>query len=182
LTGEQLGLELYGDAVNLVTLRAELVRLRKLLGPDVLRSRPYRLCVPVAADITDVLRLLDEGAVVKALGAYRGPLLPLSEAPAIERTRRTLEQRVRAAVLASANPRLLSRWTNATWGRDDLQAWELLAKTAQAGGPTRAVARAETRRLAAEYGLPLRTARPTQPRRNLSVPSLPIPVPPDAAR
>ncbi|NED53353.1 transcriptional regulator, partial [Micromonospora aurantiaca] len=42
-TGEQLGLDLYGDdRRHPVTLRAELSRLRRVLGEELLDSRPYR--------------------------------------------------------------------------------------------------------------------------------------------
>lgn len=45
--GEELLVELYEDeSVTPVTLRAELSRLRRLLGPDLLLSRPYRLASP----------------------------------------------------------------------------------------------------------------------------------------
>ena len=47
LTGDQLSVLLYGEReVRPVTLRAEMSRLRRLVGP-LLRSRPYRLTRPV---------------------------------------------------------------------------------------------------------------------------------------
>jgi hypothetical protein len=153
LTGEQLGMELYGDEANPITLRAEMVRLRRLLGPDLLASRPYRLPVPISADVTDVRRLLEMGTVDAALRHYRGPLLPLSEAPGIERIRWTLEQQARAALLATTNPRPLLRWTSTTWGREDLELWEHLVATAP-DGAARQLARTQARRLAAEYAVP----------------------------
>ncbi|MGO4430761.1 transcriptional regulator, partial [Streptomyces sp. MCAF7] len=48
LSGDRLALELYGEQADRrspVTLRAELSRLRRLVGP-LLGSRPYRLCAP----------------------------------------------------------------------------------------------------------------------------------------
>ena len=42
LTSRELGRELYGPNCNLVTVRAEMSRLRRLLGP-LLATRPYRL-------------------------------------------------------------------------------------------------------------------------------------------
>ena len=48
LTGDELLCALYEDeSVTPVTLRAELSRLRRLLGPELLLSRPYRLAAPV---------------------------------------------------------------------------------------------------------------------------------------
>jgi hypothetical protein len=155
LTGEQLGLELYGDDANPITLRAEMLRLRRLLGCDVLGSRPYRLLTPVSADFTDVLRLLAKGSVAAALSRYRGPLLPLSEAPGVARTRRRVEQHARAGVIAAADPSLLTQWTGTSWGSEDLELWELLATVAPAGA-TRSLALAEMRRLSAEYAVPVR--------------------------
>jgi hypothetical protein len=155
LTGEQLGLELYGDDANPVTLRAEMLRLRRLLGCEVLGSRPYRLLIPVSADFTDVLRLLEKGSVATALSRYRGPLLPLSEAPGVARTRRRVEQHARAGVIAAADPGLLTRWTGTSWGSEDLELWELLATVAPAGA-TRSLALAEMRRLSAGYAVPVR--------------------------
>ena len=118
LTGEQLGIELYGDNANPITLRAEMVRLRKLLGPDLLGSRPYRLLGPMVADFTEVRRLLGRGSVEAALRHYRGPLLPASEAPGVERIRWTLEQQARAALLATTDPAPLLHWTSTAWGRE----------------------------------------------------------------
>ncbi len=171
--GEQLGLDLYGDDANPVTLRAEMVRLRRLLGPELLGSRPYRLQMPIGADVTDIDRFLERSAVPAALRHYRGPLLPHSTAPGIERLRWSIEQDVRAAVLTTTDPRHLVWWTSTTWGRDDLEAWERLTMAAPAGA-TRERARSHARRLAADYGLPAAAALASgsQPRRNLARPTL----------
>lgn len=131
-TGDQLGVELYGDDVNPVTIRAELSRLRRILGPELLDSRPYRLRTVLATDFGTVARLLDAGRVAEALDAYPGPLLPGSDAPGIVRLRRLMDHRLRAAVLAAADPRLLQRWLNSAWGGDDLDLWEAYAALAPA--------------------------------------------------
>ncbi|MFC8905688.1 GAF domain-containing protein, partial [Micromonospora sp. NPDC057140] len=66
-TGEQLGLDLYGDdRLHPVTLRAELSRLRRALGADLLDSRPYRLRPRVRADFRTVVELLERGEVAGA--------------------------------------------------------------------------------------------------------------------
>lgn len=91
LGGDELLIELYEDeSVSPVTMRAELARLRRLLGPELLRSRPYRLGEPVDADFDAVARRLESGAVAAALGGYAGPLLPRSQAPAVVRQRRRI--------------------------------------------------------------------------------------------
>ena len=59
MTGEQLGVQLYGDEANPITLRAEMVRLRRLLGDELLASRPYRLRIPVRADFVGLAQLLE---------------------------------------------------------------------------------------------------------------------------
>ncbi|MGP3922180.1 GAF domain-containing protein [Streptomyces sp. 8N616] len=155
LSGDELMLALYEDgAVSPVTLRAELSRLRRLLGEDVLHSRPYRLGVPVEADFETVLRRLGSGAPAAAVTAYGGPLLPGSRAPAVERLRRRVEDQLRAALIARRDPDLLGAWTRSPWGAEDLEAWTALAATLPSGSVTAAVARARLRDLDGELGLP----------------------------
>ena len=153
VSGEQLGLELYGDRGNPITLRAEMSRLRRLLGPEVLTSRPYRLLVPVDTDLLEVTRLVDRGELRTALRRYPGPLLPLSEAPGIAGARRRVEQQLRAAVIASADPGLLTAWTRMPCGQDDLELWETLATVAPYGA-TRSLARARAAELTAALSVP----------------------------
>ncbi|HKQ42326.1 MAG TPA: GAF domain-containing protein, partial [Pseudonocardia sp.] len=50
LTAEQLAAALYGDDGNPTTVRGEVLRLRGLIGADVLRTRPYRLDAVVDTD------------------------------------------------------------------------------------------------------------------------------------
>jgi hypothetical protein len=158
-SGERLGLQLYGDDANPITLRAEMSRLRQLLGSQLLCSRPYRLQVTVEADVFEVTRLLDRGEVRAALRRYPGPLLPQSEAPAIARLRSLVEQQLRHAVLASADPGLLVDWSRTPHGHDDLRAWETLARVAPYGA-VRSMARQRVTELGAEL-----TATYLQPRR-----------------
>jgi hypothetical protein len=87
-TGDQLGLDLYHDDQNPVTVRAELSRLRRIIGPALLDSRPYRLRADLDADFRIVGRLLESGRMAEALAAYTGPLLPSSDAPGVSRLRR----------------------------------------------------------------------------------------------
>ncbi|MDG4802797.1 transcriptional regulator [Micromonospora sp. WMMD980] len=157
-TGEQLGLDLYGDdRLHPVTLRAELSRLRRALGEEVLDSRPYRLRGPVRADFGTVTELLERGDPAAALRAYPGSLLPASDAPGVARLRRLVDGQVRAAVLASADPGLLAAWTATPTGADDLTAWQALARALPAGEPRRPLAVARARQLAEEYALPRAT-------------------------
>ncbi|ROQ78146.1 GAF domain-containing protein [Streptomyces sp. CEV 2-1] len=143
--GEELLVELYEDeSVTPVTLRAELSRLRRLLGPDLLLSRPYRLASPVDADFDTVARRLASGAVAAALSAYTGPLLPASQAPSVVRLRRRLDDSVRAALIARGDTGLLADWVSSPWGEDDLPAWRALAAAAPAAQRPALLARART--------------------------------------
>lgn len=128
LTGDELLCALYEDeSVTPVTLRAELARLRRVLGPGLLESRPYRLTVPVECDVAVVERRLETGAVTAAATAYTGPLLPGSQAPAVVRLRHRLADGLRTALIARSDPDLLADWAHAPWGEDDLDVWRALA-------------------------------------------------------
>jgi hypothetical protein len=157
LTGDELLCALYEDeSVPPVTLRAELARLRRVLGPDLLASRPYRLTVPVESDVTVVERRLETGAVTAATAAYAGPLLPGSQAPEVVRLRRRIADGLRSALIARGDPDLLAGWVHEPWGEDDLDVWRALA----AVRPTAAV-RARLAALESELATPRTRAHPT---------------------
>ncbi|MFF7976284.1 GAF domain-containing protein [Streptomyces sp. NPDC007905] len=150
LTGDELLCALYADeSVTPVTLRAELTRLRRLVGPGLLASRPYRLTAAVESDATVVERRLEAGALTSAVEAYSGPLLPASHAPAVVRLRRRLADALRTALIAHRDPDLLADWAHAPWGEDDLDVWRALA----AVRPTAPV-RARLAALEAELAVP----------------------------
>ncbi|MEU6217639.1 GAF domain-containing protein [Streptomyces sp. NPDC047022] len=156
LTGDELLCALYEDeSVTPVTLRAELARLRRILGPGLLVSRPYRLTAAVVSDVTVVERRLDSGAVSEAASAYRGPLLPGSQAPAVTRLRRRLGDALRAALIARGDPDLLADWARSPWGEDDIGVWRALT----AARPTAAV-RARLGELESELAAPGGWTRP----------------------
>jgi hypothetical protein len=152
-TGDQLAFDLSADELNPVTVRAELSRLRRTLGPELLDSRPYRLRVELDADFAAVTRLLEHGRVAEALDAYAGPLLPSSDAPGVARLRRLVEGQLRAAVLASADRILMRTWLHSPSGADDLEMWERYARLLPSGSPIRPLADARIRQLAYEYGV-----------------------------
>jgi hypothetical protein len=153
LSGDRLGLDLYGDdGLHPVTLRAELTRLRRVLGPDVLDSRPYRLRVPIEVDFQAMLRALEQGRIGAAVRMYRGPLLPASDAPAVVQLRRLIDGQTRTGILAVGDPALLDAWTRAPWGEDDLLMWQAIAEALPADSPRRPLVLDRVRRLAAEYG------------------------------
>ncbi|MFE2875953.1 GAF domain-containing protein [Streptomyces roseus] len=167
LSGEELAIALYEDeSVSPVTLRAEMSRLRGLLGDRAPLARPYRTAAPLEADFTVVARHLAAGAVSAALHHYAGPLLPGSTAPGIVRLRRRIEDQARAAVIARADAALLTDWVCAAWGADDVAAWRALAEALPPEGRPAALAR--VRALDAELGAgpaPARAGAGAPPRR-----------------
>lgn len=156
LTGERLSDALYGDRpVPMVTLRAEISRLRRLAG-DLLASRPYRLTGRVETDAADVERRLAEGDLRAAVRAYDGPLLPESEAPGVCRLRRLLEDRLRRAVLGGGDAAALQLWADSPWGEDDLEVWERLLAALPESAPHRGAVAARARGLRATFAQPTR--------------------------
>jgi len=147
LTGDQLAIELYAEDVQTSTLRAEMTRLRTLLGPDVLDSRPYRFRVQTEPDWGGVAGLIAAGRVREAIRAYRGPLLPQSDAPGVIQRREHIERQLRAAVLASREPDLMAVWTRSRWGAEDLEMWQHQITALPLSSPLRPLAIAEARRL-----------------------------------
>jgi len=152
LSGDELAAGLYSDDHISSTVRAELLRLRTLLGADLLTSRPYRLVAPVESDWAAVRTALAGGDVGAALRHYAGPLLPQSDAPGIRRLRDRLAGELRAAVLAAGSPDLLAAWTRTRWGGDDLPMWQAQLGLLPAGSALRPLVAAECDRLEAELG------------------------------
>jgi hypothetical protein len=152
-TGDQLALDLYAGDLNPVTVRAELSRLRRILGPELLDSRPYRVRADLDADFLTVRRLLDRGQVAEALSAYAGPLLPASDAPGVTKLRRIIDGRLRTAVLAGRDRFLIQTWVNSAWGGDDLEMWEAYATALPTGSPARPLATSRVHQLTSDYGI-----------------------------
>ena len=152
MTGEQLEVQVYRDDVHSSTMRAEMTRLRTLLGGHVLESRPYRLVRPAVGDWQHVEAHLAAGRVREAAGAYRGPLLPYSDAPGVVQLRESLHARLRSALLTSMVPDLMASWTRTRWGAEDLPMWRRQAELLPRTSPLRAIALDEADRLDAQLG------------------------------
>jgi hypothetical protein len=152
LTGEELAVLLYPGDIGPATLRAEMVRLRSLLGADVLASRPYRLLSEVSSDWAAVAARLAAGDLAGALTLYPGPLLPPSEAPEVVRLRADLHGWLRALVLADGGQELVVNWTQSRWGADDLEMWHRQCALLPSRSPLRPRAEAMVERLDAEHG------------------------------
>jgi hypothetical protein len=142
MTTEQLALALYGERGKAATIRAQVHRVRMYLGVRSVETHPYRLKVPVEGDWLEVSRLVAAGKPRQALAAYRGALLPASDAPMIAEARVLLEESLRRSILTTADPELLSRWLAHPSGADDLPAARALVAVLPCGDPRRAAATA----------------------------------------
>jgi tetratricopeptide (TPR) repeat protein len=100
LHADRLGLEVYGEAAHLSTLKAIVSRLRQIVP---IENKPYRIGLNVWADFVEVERLLEVGKTREALSLYRGPLLARSDAPGIAEMREHLDEGIRRSVLASGD-------------------------------------------------------------------------------
>jgi hypothetical protein len=150
LTAEELEVEVYADGSHASTMRAEMARLRALLGADLLQSRPYRLTTESDCDWHAITAHLAAGRIRDAIRLYHGPLLPASDAPGIRRRRDLIQSQLRAAILASGQADLMVTWTGSRWGADDAQMWLQQAHSLPIRSPLRPLAVAEARRLESE--------------------------------
>ena len=150
LTAEQLAAALYGDDGNPTTVRGEVLRLRGLIGAEVLRTRPYRLDAVVDTDFGAAQRALRTGQVAEALRACAGPLLPRSDAPEIRELRDELEAGLRRAVLDADDVELLAAFAAHPLGADDLETHDRLVAELPQHDPRRPGLAARLARLLAE--------------------------------
>jgi hypothetical protein len=122
MSADALCADLHGDQGRAASVRVEVSRLRKLLGPWIDTDR-YRLTCDVETDVRRVEGLLRTGAAREAAEEYPGPLLPGSDAPGIVNAREQLDAWLRQAVMTSDDADALWAWVNSASGRDDLGAW-----------------------------------------------------------
>lgn len=160
LSAERMAVLLHEHDVALVTVRAEMARLRKILGEGFLQSRPYRLTEPVATDIQEVLDALDRGDTRAAMTLYAGPVLPSSQSPEIAELRGDLRARVRRAALASRDADALLRFAIGEEGRDDVEVLQAALTALPAASPKRIGVTARLDRLQRLLAVP----RPRVPR------------------
>jgi hypothetical protein len=153
LSGEELAVLMYDEDGGASTLRAELNRLRNLLGTDVLASRPYRLVATVTGDWLRVEAMLAAGDLVGASRAYRGPLLPRSTAPGVERMRDDVSESLRQAILRSGQSDLMSTWTRSPWGSDDYDMWHAQRAALDPKSPLMPLVHGQIARLDREFGV-----------------------------
>lgn len=149
VSSERLAELVYGDPEATVTVRAEMVRLRKLLegfAPALVpQSRPYRLEAALETDAQQLLSLLGRGAHRVALAAYRGDVLPESIAPGVEEFRDATRAALRETLLAEASVDVLLAFADTDTASEDVELLRLCLSMLPARSPKRAglVARIE---------------------------------------
>ncbi|WP_160664068.1 GAF domain-containing protein [Pseudarthrobacter sp. ATCC 49987] len=154
LNAEELCALLYPGNASTMTLRAEMVRLRKVLqqlNPDAVpESRPYRLPLDLVPDSGQVLNCLQRGAHRIALEIYRGAVLPRSEAPGIAELRNRVSSLLREAVLTDGSAESLLRYAELPEAKDDVEVRIAALKLLPPRSPKRAAIVADLERLEAE--------------------------------
>ncbi|MCU1555631.1 MAG: helix-turn-helix protein [Arthrobacter sp.] len=154
LNAEELCSLLYPGEASTMTLRAEMVRLRKVLqqlNPDAVpESRPYRLPMDLVPDAGQVLNCLQRGAHRIALEIYRGAVLPRSEAPGITELRNRVASLLREAVLTDGSAEALLKYARLPEARDDVEVRVAALKLLPPRSPRRAAVVADLERLDAE--------------------------------
>jgi len=151
LNAEELCTLLYSGDASTMTLRAEMVRLRKVLhqlNPDAVPdSRPYRLPMDLLPDSGQVLNCLQRGAHRIALEIYRGAVLPRSEAPGIAELRSRVSSLLREAVLTDGSAESLLKYAELPEARDDVEVRSAALKLLPPRSPKRAAVVADLERL-----------------------------------
>lgn len=138
VTVERLLIYLAGDRTNHAALYAAVSKLRQQIP---ISPSPYALAVPVEADFLEVLSLLKQGQVRAALGRYRGPLLPDSEAPEVCALREMIDEAYRRAALASSDPEVLLDLARSLGS--DFEVWEAAIRAMARNDPRRPLAEAQ---------------------------------------
>lgn len=143
---EHLAREIYGEHGNPVTARAEVSRLRRILG-DRLPRGELQLAGPIDADFLAVERLLRTGQLRQALERYRGALLPGSRVPLLVEARERLDHGLRDATLRSEDRGPIALWLETPSGRDDVVACRSLISQLSDDDPMRVGVLSRLRRL-----------------------------------
>ncbi len=141
LSAERLSELLWGDPTATQRLRAEIVRLRKMLDkfqPGLApESKPYRLTNKLEVDAQQVVALLDRGAHRAALSAYRGELLPGSTSPGVEAIRQEIASHLRESLLNDASVEVLLEYANSDEAINDVEVWQQLLRLLPLKSPKR---------------------------------------------
>lgn len=141
LTGDALGVLLNEHDASPVTIRAEMSRMRRLLGNGLLASRPYRLLRRVRTDLDEVREHLGEGDYRQAVNVYEGHVLPRSEAPGVVEERDELQGEVCEVLARHADPRTLLVWSEQPEWREDPRVLDATLRATDPGSPRHAALR-----------------------------------------
>jgi len=156
LSADRLSRLVYGQDDHLVTLRAEMVRLRRILvGLDQTlapESRPYRLRRPVELDAHRVLAFLDKGAHRVALATYTGRVLPTSQAPGIRAISDEVSGRLRESLLGGASADTLLAYARTDDAAYDVEVWKTVLRLLPPRSPKRAAVVSRIERIDSEVG------------------------------
>lgn len=152
LSADAIAVLLHDDDVPSVTVRAELARLRRIVGPHVLLSRPYRLAEPVTVDALETRAALDRGEVSQVVSRFHGLPIPRSESPAVADLREEMRWHVRRAAMASRDATVLLAYTRSAEGRDDIEALRSLLSMLAPDSPLRPGVGAQLRVAEMQFG------------------------------
>ncbi|MEO5321183.1 GAF domain-containing protein [Arthrobacter sp. CC3] len=154
LSAEELCTLLYPGEGSSMTLRPEMVRLRKVLqqlSPEAVPgSRPYRLPMDLMPDSGQVLNCLQRGAHRIALEIYRGAVLPRSEAPGIVDLRDRVSSLLREAVLTDGSADALLKYAELPEAKNDVGVRTAALRLLPPRSPKRAAVVADLERLEIE--------------------------------
>ncbi|MFJ4168001.1 GAF domain-containing protein [Paenarthrobacter sp. NPDC089714] len=157
LSADDLCAQLYPGEGSAVTLRAEMVRLRKViheLSPEAVpESRPYRLPVELLPDSGQVLTCLQRGAHRIALEIYKGAVLPRSEAPGVVQLRERVSHLLREALLSDGSADSLLKYADLPEARFDVELRLAILKLLPPRSPKRAAIVADLERLEDELAV-----------------------------
>ena len=155
ISGGELAEQLHGSLRAEGTVRAEVVRLRKVLAavPALeIASRPYRLTGAVVSDLRRALAALEHGDLDAALDHAAGDLLPSSEAPAIRALRGRTDAHLRELLLGTGTSAQLWRYAQRPEADGDLEVLMAILEIAPSDAPERYAAAARARALRGEGG------------------------------
>lgn len=161
LSAEQLAALVYERDDAVTTLRAEMVRLRRVLEAVdhslVPVARPYRLARRLDLDAARCLAFLDRGAHRVALGAYAGPVLPGSCAPGIRSIRTEVSARLREAMLTDASADTLLAYARTDEAALDAGVWRACLLLLPPKSPKRAAVVARLEQIERDIAQPTAT-------------------------
>ncbi|MGL4304607.1 MAG: GAF domain-containing protein [Mycobacteriaceae bacterium] len=124
LTADALAVLLDERELGNVTIRAEMSRLRKVIGQEWLSSRPYRLVKPLDSDLSELRSAVENLDINLIRKLYPVSLLPVSRAPGILSVREDLDAEISAVIMATKNGKVIREWLQRPDQRDNFDAWK----------------------------------------------------------